>query len=74
MGWRGEQAGYRDCGFGDGLWRLFGVGVGFGGRRRGEDRAAGDGGVDCGRGAVEVGAWTGCVGCGGAEGKAWVRE
>lgn len=44
MGWRGKQARYGDCGFG-GVW-LFGIGLGgFGG---GEDRAAGNGGMDYG--------------------------
>lgn len=54
MGGRGEQAGDRDCAFGGP--RLFVGVVGWGG---GEDWAAGDGGVDCGRGPVQVGAWTG---------------
>lgn len=58
MGGRGKQAGYRDCGFEDlGLFvGVVGLGGGGGG---GEDWAAGDGGVDCGRGGVQVGAWTG---------------
>ena len=67
MGGRGEQAPYRDCRFG-GFW-LFGIGDGGG-----KGRAAGEGGVDCGGGGVEVGSWAGYVGCGGAEGKAWICE
>lgn len=64
MGGRWQQAGDRDRGLGGaGVW-----GIG----RGGEDGAAGERGVDCGRGGVEMGAWTGDVVCGGAEGEAGV--
>lgn len=39
-----------------------------------DDGAAGEGGVDRGGWGVEVGSWAGSVGCGGAEGEAWVCE
>lgn len=69
MGGRREQARDRYCRFGGG--GLFGIGTGVGG---GEDGAAGEGGVDCGGGGVEVGSWSGCVCGGGAEGKAWIGD
>lgn len=48
--------------------------IGVGRVGRGEDWAAGEGGVDCGGGGVEVGSWAGDVGGGRAEGEAWICE